>query len=322
MTIESCHFRNSEDSNTTEGTCLNVKDLTFSDVRNEFSVTVALQTIECNIGSSDVTLESTTCEIRIRTGWLKQSVLDQLILDRTIAAHLARRCVTAMEAHKCICKLVVLELILLLIIDVLRYRVVDVKESNSIIADADTDILGKSAVDINFAGYRNTTGSKTAVNIARLESELGRECRPALICKCYILSGTLVSFCPVKKSKFELSHTSAHLRIVLTFAHFFGHIFADLRNTRVILVLLIRNEKIELGILFDLNAQLIKTLDRCITSEEVLRTWTKCDDLKILNANNRTSDRYEISDHFCDIFSCSDRIFWNISVKMSHTEVV
>ena len=144
VTIESCHFRNSEDSDTTEGTCLDIEDLTFCDVGNEFSVTVALQTIECDRRSSDVTLKSTTCEIRIRTSRLKESVLDELILDCTVGAHLAGRCVTAVEAHECICKLVVLETCSILIIDVLRNRVVDVKKSNGIIADADTDVLGKA----------------------------------------------------------------------------------------------------------------------------------------------------------------------------------
>ena len=129
-------------------------------------------------------------------------------------------------------------------------------------------------------------------------------------------------FSPVKKCELELSHTGTHLRIVLAFTHFLSHISANFRDTRVILVLFIRNEKVELRVFFDLNTEFVETLDRSVTSEEVLRTRSECNDLEVLNTDNCTSDRYEICDHLSDIFSCSDRIFRNISVKMSHTEVV
>ena len=78
------------------------------------------------------------------------------------------------------------------------------------------------------------------------------------------------------------------------------------------------NKKIKFGVFFDLNAQLIKTFDRCITCKEILRTWSECNDLEVTNADNGTCNRYEITDHLGDVISCSNWIFRNVCFKMTH----
>ena len=78
------------------------------------------------------------------------------------------------------------------------------------------------------------------------------------------------------------------------------------------------NEKIKFGVFFDLNAQFIKALDRCITCKEILRTWSECNDLEVTNADNGTCNRYEITDHLGDVISCSNWIFRNVCFKMTH----
>ena len=77
-----------------------------------------------------------------------------------------------MEAHECIGKLIIIFALDILIIDVLRNGVVDVKQCNSVIGNAKSDVLAKSSVDINLAGYRDSSCSKTAVYIAWLKSKL------------------------------------------------------------------------------------------------------------------------------------------------------
>ena len=77
-----------------------------------------------------------------------------------------------MEAHECICKFVVIFSFDIFVIDIFRNRVVNVKQCNSIVGNAKSDVLAECAVDINFTGYRNTSGSKAAVYIARFKSEL------------------------------------------------------------------------------------------------------------------------------------------------------
>ena len=77
-----------------------------------------------------------------------------------------------MEAHKCIGKLVIIFALDILIIDVLRNGVVDVKQCNSIIGNAKSDVLAECSEDTNLTGYRNSSGSQTAIYIARFKSKL------------------------------------------------------------------------------------------------------------------------------------------------------
>ena len=87
-------------------------------------------------------------------------------------------------------------------------------------------------------------------------------------------------------------------------------------------MLFVSNQKVKLRVLFDLNAQLIESFDRGITSEEVLWTRSKGNDLQVTNTDNGTCNWYEVSDHLCDVISCSNRIFRNISFQMTHFQVV
>ena len=93
-----------------------------------------------------------------------------------------------MEAHEGIGQLIVVLAYDVLVIDVLRYRVVDVEQCHSIVRCAHTDVLRQSTIDINLASYRDATAYQTAVHVARLETELAWEGWPALVGECYILA--------------------------------------------------------------------------------------------------------------------------------------
>ncbi len=227
-----------------------------------------------------------------------------------------------MEAHERIGKLVIILALDVLVVDVLRNGVVDVKESDCIAGYASADVLGECAVDINLAGYRDTAACETAVNVARLETEGLRECRPALVGKCHILACTLVLLSPVKERKLELCHTSAHLRVVFAFAHFLSHVFADRRDTRIVLMCLVSYEEVKLGVLLNLNAKLIETLDGSVAGEEVLRTRSEGNNLKILDTDDSAGDRNEVSNHLRNVISGSYRILRNIALEVAHSEVV
>jgi len=322
VTIEASHLLDSEDCDTTEGTGRYVEDLALSDVGNKLSVAVALQTIEGDVACSNVALESSSREIRIASFRLKETVLDELILDRTVAAHLAGRRVTAVEAHERIGKLVIVLALDVLIVDVLRNGVVDIKKGDRVTGYAGADVLGKCAVDINLAGYRDTAACETAVYVARLETEGLGECRPALVSESNILAGTLVLLSPVKERKLELRHALVHLRIVATLTHLSCHVSANLRDTRIICMCLVSYVQVKLGVLLDLNAKLIETLDGSVASEEVLRTRSEGDDLEVLNTDDSASDRNEVADHLRDVVSGSYRILRNIALEVAHSEVV
>ena len=83
-------------------------------------------------------------------------------------------------------------------------------------------------------------------------------------------------------------------------------------------MLFVSNQEVKLRVLFDLNTQLIKSLDRCVACEEVLRTRSKGNDLQIANTDDSTCNWYEVCDHLRNVISSSYRIFRNISLKMTH----
>src|SRR5699024_1400527 len=144
------------------------------------ALAVALETIEGDLGRSDVALKSSSGEVGIAALRLKKSVLDELVLDSPVVAHLAGRSVSAVEAHEGVGKSIAESGNVVLIVDVLRNAVVDIEKSYRIAGEAYAYVLGESAVDIDLAGYGNSAGSETAVYIAGLKAELAGECRPAL----------------------------------------------------------------------------------------------------------------------------------------------
>ena len=144
-------------------------------------------------------------EVGIAAGRLQQTVLDELILNGTVVAHLAGRGVAAVEAHEGIGQAVIKLACDVLIVNVLGHAVVDVQQGNGIAGSAHADVLGQSAVDINFAGNGDAAAYQAGVDIAGLKAELRGECRPALVSKSNVLLAALVCICPVQQGQLKLS---------------------------------------------------------------------------------------------------------------------
>ena len=86
-----------------------------------------------------------------------------------------------MEAHEGVGELVA-------VLDILRHRVVDVEQCNSVVAGTHTNILREGTIDIYLTGHGDTTAHKAAVYIAGLKAKLAWESRPALVGECHILT--------------------------------------------------------------------------------------------------------------------------------------
>jgi len=127
---------------------------------------------------------------------------------------------------------------------------------------------------------------------------------------------------PVQQRQLELRHARAQLRIILALAHLLGHVLADSRDARVVLMLLVGDQQVQLGVLLDLDTQLVQALDRRIAGEEVLRTRTEGDDLEILEAQDGARDRHELRHHVRDLLCGAHRILRNIALEMAHTQVI
>ena len=87
---------------------------------------------------------------------------------------------------------------------------------------------------------------------------------------------------PVKQRELKLSHALQQFLIILSFAHFLTHVFADSSDALVAFVRTISHEQVELRVFFYLYAQLIEPLDGCVAGKEVLWTWSERNNLQSL----------------------------------------
>ena len=280
VTVETSHLRNTENTNTTEGTGRNRQNLTLCNICFQLGVSCALETEESDRTRLDVTFKGTTADIRLAVR-LKATMLNELVLQ-SILGQFAGVGVTAMEAHKGIFVGVIELTFDIAVVHICRNSVVDVKQSNDIFRNELADVLGQSAININFAGNRNATAGQAAVDIARAETKLGLERRPAFVSKRNKLSGTFVRFRPVQKGKLKLSKLRNKVFPRVVASKLFLHVSNNFRNARIVFVLLNRSEKIELRVLFYFNAEVEELLNRRIASEEVVRTRTEGNDLQVL----------------------------------------
>ena len=85
---------------------------------------------------------------------------------------------------------------------------------------------------------------------------------------------------------------------------------------------LIADEKIKLAVFLHFDTQFIKTLNRCITGKEVLRTRAKGDNLKAGNTDKRTGNRNKLCNQARDLVRIAKRILRNICLEMTHTKVI
>ena len=156
VAIEAAHLMDGENADTAKTGGGHRQNLTLGNVGAEVALTVALQTEEGDLAGGDITLEGTAGEVGIGSFRLKEPVLDELILDSAVRAHLAARRVAAMEAHEGVGQSIVELALDLLFPHLGRYRVVDVEDGDGVLGDTGADVLGESAVDVNFATDGNT----------------------------------------------------------------------------------------------------------------------------------------------------------------------
>ncbi len=127
---------------------------------------------------------------------------------------------------------------------------------------------------------------------------------------------------PVDKRQLELRHARKKLRIVPALAHLLCHIAADPGDARIALVCPVRNKKIQLGIFFDLNAQLIKPAYRRVAGKEILRARSKRDYFQLAQPDNGARHGDKIRHHARNVLSRTDGIFGYITFETAQTKII
>ena len=128
MTIETSHFRNSKYTNCPKGTSCNRKNFAMCNVSTKFIVSCALQTIECDVTRFDISFQSSVCNFD-----RKRSCHDHLVFHLT-EGKFAGSSISTMESHECIFQCVIKFAFDGFFVHILRYGVVDVEQSNDIVA--------------------------------------------------------------------------------------------------------------------------------------------------------------------------------------------
>ena len=100
VAIEPAHLRDGEDADAAEAARMYRQNFTLCNVAAKHTVGIALEAIERNIACRNICLECAAREVGLGACRFEQTVLDELILDRTVGAELAARRVAAVEAHE------------------------------------------------------------------------------------------------------------------------------------------------------------------------------------------------------------------------------
>ena len=107
MAVEPAHLRDSKHANAAEGAGGHRQHLALGHVGPQLPVRGTLQPEEGDLAGGDVAFQGAAGEIRIGTGGLQQTVLDELVLHSPVGAQLAAGGVAAVEAHEGVLDIVV-----------------------------------------------------------------------------------------------------------------------------------------------------------------------------------------------------------------------
>ena len=275
---------------------------------------------EGDLACGYVSFQCPAREIRIGASF-QQAVLDHLVLHSALR-ETAERSVAAVEAHEDIMQGVREPALYCFLIHICRYSVVDIQQSHALLCYAGGDILGQGTVDVDLAGYRDSSGGQAAVHITWFEAELLREGRPALVRKGHIGAGAAVSGGPVQKRQLILGHPFQQVRICVPLPKLGAHLLHDCWNSGIALMLTEGDKEIKFAVLLNLDSEIVEGLYRGIAGKEILRPRSECYDLQVSDAEYGPGNRDEVTDHRSTVPRVSDRILRNIGRNLSQAEIV
>ena len=109
---------------------------------------------------------------------------------------------------------------------------------------------------------------------------------------------------------------------VSALAHLLRHILADFGDARVVRVLPVAHQQVELRVFLHLDAQLVEALDRRVAGEEVLGSGSEGDDFEIFDADDGSGDRNKLRDHLRDLRCGAHGVFGDVALELAHAQVV
>ena len=126
---------------------------------------------------------------------------------------------------------------------------------------------------------------------------------------------------PVKQCQLKLCHPLQHVGVDLL-AHFFLHVLHDVLHTGVTLVGIVGHQQIQLGVLLNLDTQLVQALDGGVAGKEVLGTGAEGDDLQVAQADDAPGDGHKLPDHLHALGGGAHGILGDVGPQMAHAQIV
>ena len=157
----------------------------------QFVVCCVLDAVESNVARHNISFQ------RSLGHFFRQIPCHNHLIFHGTGGQFPGACIPAMEAHKCIFVCIVEFIFDTLFIHICRNGVINIQQSNRILAHAGTDKLAERTINIHFTGYRNSHSRQTAVHVTGHKTELGLECRPAFPGDSHVFSISSVLFNPV-----------------------------------------------------------------------------------------------------------------------------
>ena len=320
MAVKAVHLANREHADSAERLRRHGQNLALGDVGLQNAVLVRLQAVERDVAGHDVALERAARDVRL-AAVLEAAVHDELIPHRA-AGQPAHGRVAAVEAHERLVEAVVELAADVRVVHVGGHGVVDVQQRNRRAGHAGADVLRQRAVDVHLAGDADAHRRQPGVDIAGHEAELRLKRRPALVRHHDVLRAAAVLLDPVQERQLVLREPRQDAGHLVARAQLGLHLRDLRRDARVALVLLVRLEQVELGVLLDVDAQLKQRRDRRVAGQKVKWPRAERDDLQVLQPQQRAGDRGEFEDHVRALGRGADGIFGNVGRDAAELQVV
>ena len=266
--------RNGEHADASEGSGCNRKYLALCDISAQLAVRCGLQAVEGDVAGDDISFQSTLGHF---LG--KRPGHDHLILHAA-GRKLLRVGIAAVEAHEGLIVIVRVLIVDRLLIHVIGHGVVDIQQSDNVLADTGADKLAQAAINIHFTGYGDSHTSETAVHIAGHKAELRLERGPAFSGDGHIFTVALMLRHPVFERDLILRQLCQNFRLFIARTKLLFHLLHNRRNPFVPRMLVEGFKQIKLRVLLDLHAQVIELFDRCVACQKVQRTRAEAYDFQ------------------------------------------
>ncbi len=227
-----------------------------------------------------------------------------------------------MKAHEEVGRLVRADPLAGGLIHVNRDAVVDVEKGGWKLGRAGRHVLAQGAVDIDFAGHRDAPGRQPRIDVAGDEPEVFFEGGPAFVGEHPVFGSAQLVLHKLEQGDFVLGQLLDQVGVSQARAELRFHFPGGRLDSRIPLGCQENIIEVELAVLHDLDAEVIKRLDRGVAGQKILRPRAEGKNLELPQAQDDPGHRQKPGDHIGHLGRPPDGIFGNKRIQTPQADVV